>query len=96
MIFTLAIILGLLSCIVAAALAFKLRRAHPELHIGVDKPAGTEWWPFWVFHFLSQAKLSGISPGLKVLAITSITSLALSIALLAYIVIRFAFHGGSL
>ncbi len=96
MLFSVAIALAIFASIAAALLAFRLRKFNPAVHHSVDSPIGTEWWPFWVFHFISPGKWRRLSAGLKVLAFVAMLGLALSVVLLALLALRFAAIGGNL
>ena len=91
-----AIILGVIGSISATALAIRLRTTLPDLHHLVDSPAGTEWHPFWTFHFLSSEKRSRLPIGLKFIAIVSIICQASALIAFIFLVIRFAAKGGNL
>jgi hypothetical protein len=96
MIFTSSLVLAGVAFVAAAILAFRLKRALPAVHSSVGAPISREWWPFWVFHFLSPSKWRRLPAGLRFLAFVAMSALALAVMLLAFIVLRFATSGGSL
>lgn len=95
-IFTVALISGLVACVSATILAIRLPKTLPFLHQSVDTPSGTERWPFWVFHFISPIKWRQLPAKFKPLALVAMLGLAIDVALLTYIVFRFAASGGNL
>jgi hypothetical protein len=96
MIFATSLILAVVAAVAASILAFRLKGVSPAVHDSVDAPVGTEWWPFWVFHLLSRSKWRHLPAGLRSLAFIAISTLAIALVLLAFLLFRFAAGGGSL
>lgn len=96
MILTVAMISVAVAFVAATASAERLSSAMPDLHKAVDSPAGGEWWPFWVFHFLWPSKWRQLAANLKFLVGLAICGLTLAVVLIAFLLLRFAASGGSL
>ena len=96
MIFATSLVLGLIAFVAAGILAFRLKKASPALHDSVGTPTVTEWWPFWIFHFLSPAKWRRLPVGLKPLAFIAVCAEALCVVLIVFLALRFAAAGGNL
>jgi hypothetical protein len=96
MIFAAALVLAVLASIAAAILAFRLKRVSPAIHNSVDAPLGTEWWPFWVFHFISPTKWRRLPVGLRPVALIAVSTLLAALALFSFLLLRYVARGGSL
>ena len=96
MILTAAVILGIASFVMAMILAVRIGKSFPDLHRDLDLPSGLEWWPFWLFHFLTPRKLRALPQPLRIMATVATTSFAVSLILLAFLLVRFLARGGNL
>ena len=93
--FVVAMILAMCAYLVLIALGIGIKTHAPSLsHVVGD--AWVALWPFWVFSFLSPTKRRALSPFLRSVAVVAMTTLGLSVAMMLFIVFRFAASGGSL
>jgi len=94
-IFYIALALAMCASFAGIIFGYRLKMHDPTLYRAVESGL-FGWWPFWVFNFLSPIKWRLLSPSLKPLAIVVMTTLGLSVAMMLFIVFRFAASSGSL
>ena len=94
--FATSLVLAVIAAVAGAIVAFRLRRASPDLHAASDAPSGTEYWPLWTLALLSPKLWRQLPPGLKPVAVVAVAALVASVTLLVLLVVRFVVNVGSL
>ena len=90
----LAIVCMVASAIVAGVFALRLERSDPDLHRSVDSPLAFERNPpFWLYHFLSRAKLARLSRGHRAAAAFGLLLLSCSLVLIVIELVSFLRRG---